>query len=110
MQLFAPQESQALIQFHGRRVRYLRFKDNLICITCNHCIDGFLNERSSYSMAAIGRGYGEHGDVAAEGGRGVGLVNFQFVDYHAYERGGLGINCLIEVLEYILYYEIVYSP
>lgn len=38
------------------------------------------------------------------------MVNFEFVDYHAYERGGLGVNCLPEVLEYIVYCEMVCSP
>lgn len=110
MQLLAPQESQALIQLHGRRVRDLRLKDNLIRITCNHSIDGLLNECRGDPVATIRRGYGEHGDVAAESGGGVGLMDFEFVDNDAYERGGLGVNCLGDLLECKFFLDRVYSP
>lgn len=98
MQFLTPQEPQTFIQSHGRNIALFRLQHNLIRAPVNHLVYCFPHERGCNAIVAVRRGYGEHSNVAAEGGRRVRGVRLEFADDYANKWGGIcrrGIKCLL---------------
>lgn len=99
MQLFSPQEAQALVELERRNVVCFSLERNLhdistvysvlqrlvthlICVLGYHGIHGHAHKLSGNSLAAVRFVDGQHGDVAA---KWTAAMNLQLADYDTNE-------------------------